>query len=155
MFQKWVEDFKGLYNKDVDGSNDIEYNIIQAEKSHMELLNTTESDNENTLNHQITIQEVYVIVRKLQRNKSVGLDKIPNEILKMPGILQTLTVLFNNCFTHGYIPDVWLKSLITPVPKGKDKDPNVPLNYRGISLISCVSKVYSGLLNKTFEAPRG
>ena len=54
----------------------------------------------------------------------------------------------DNCFMHSYVPDLWLKSLITPVPKGKDKDPNVPLNYRGIRLISCVSKVYSGILNK-------
>ena len=46
------------------------------------------------------------------------------------------------------MPDLWLKSLITPVPKVKDKDPNVPLNYRVISLISCVSKIYSEILNK-------
>ena len=67
-------------------------------------------------------------------------------MLKLPGILYALTALFNNCFTHSYVPDLWLKSFITPVPKGKDKDPNV--NYRGISLIYCVSKVYSGILSK-------
>ena len=146
VFQKWVNDFKGLYNKDVEDNNDIKYNIIQLEKSHMELFDIP--DNESVLNSHITPQEVHLAVRKLQNNKSVGLDRIPNEVLKMPGILQTLSLLFNNCFTHSYVPDVWLKSLITPVPKGKDKDPNVPLNYRGISLISCVSKLYSGVLNK-------
>ena len=43
---------------------------------------------------------------------------------------------------------MWQKSIIKPIPKGSGKDPYVPLNYRGISLISCVSKVYSSLLNK-------
>ena len=146
VFQKWVNDFKGLYNKDINCNNDIEYNIMNIEKSHMEQFDN--SDNENALNSCITTKEVQSVIRKLKNNKSVGIDKIPNEILKLPSLLQTLTLLLNNCLTHGYVPGIWLKSLITPVPKGKDKDPNVPLNYRGISLISCVSKVYSGLLNK-------
>ena len=42
---------------------------------------------------------------------------------------------------------MWLKSVIVPIPKSAGKDPNVPLNYRGISLTSCVSKVSSGVLN--------
>ena len=72
---------------------------------------------------------------------------MPNEVFRLPGILHALIALFNNLFTHSCVPNLWLKSLIAPVPKGKDKDPNVPLNFRGISLISCVSKVYNGILN--------
>ena len=46
------------------------------------------------------------------------------------------------------MPSVWLKAIITPIPKGAKCDPCVPLNYRGISLLSCISKAYSGLINK-------
>ena len=145
VFHKWVNDFKGLYNREVDNNNDIEYNIIQTELALMEQFH---SSNDNILNCVITVPEVYDMVKKLKNNKSTGLDKIANGVLKLPGTLHALTALFNNCFMHGYVPDLWLKSLITPVPKGKDEDPNVPLNYRGISLKSCVSKVYSGILNK-------
>ena len=45
------------------------------------------------------------------------------------------------------LPSIWTQSIIKPIPKGSDKDPCVPLNYRGISLISCVSKIMSGILN--------
>ena len=38
-------------------------------------------------------------------------------------------------------------ALITPIPKSRDKDPCVPLNYRGISLLCTISKVYSSVLN--------
>ena len=86
------------------------------------------SNDNNILNCVITVPEVYDMVKKLKNNKSTGLETIPNEVLRLPGILHALTALFNNCFTHSYVPDLWLKSLITPVPKGKDKDPNVPLN---------------------------
>ena len=74
-------------------------------------------------------------------NKSTLLDKIPNEMLRIPEIVHVVTALFNNCFTHGYVPDLWLRSL-TPVPKGKGNSPDVPLNYRGISLICLVSVKY-------------
>ncbi len=44
-------------------------------------------------------------------------------------------------------PSVWLKAVINPIRKGANKDPLVPLNYRGISLLSCVGKVFSGIIN--------
>ncbi len=37
---------------------------------------------------------------------------------------------------------------MNPIPKGSGKDPFVPLNYRGILLLSCVSKTYTSLLNE-------
>ncbi len=33
------------------------------------------------------------------------------------------------------------------LPKSASKDPYVPLKYNGISLLLCVSKVFSGLIN--------
>ncbi len=42
---------------------------------------------------------------------------------------------------------LWLKTIITPIPKNSSKDPNVSLNYKGISLLSCVGKVFSGIIN--------
>ena len=33
------------------------------------------------------------------------------------------------------------------IPKSTSKDPHVPLNYRGISILSCVGKVFSGIIN--------
>ena len=34
-----------------------------------------------------------------------------------------------------------------PIPKSSSKDPYIPLNYRGISILSCTYKVLSRLIN--------
>ena len=93
------------------------------------------------------MHEVEMSVSKLKTKKSVGVDLVPNEVLKDPGIQTLLYHLFNTCFSTGLVPSQWLDAIIKPIPKGSDKDPYVPLNYRGISLISCVSKLYSSIMN--------
>ena len=57
-----------------------------------------------------------------------------------------LTKLFNIVLLSGIIPEEWTKGLIAPIykKKGDEADPN---NYRGISLLSCVGKVFSSLLS--------
>ncbi len=47
------------------------------------------------------------------------------------------------------MPTVSLKAIITPIPKSSSKDPYVPLNFIGISLLSCVGKGFSGIINVT------
>ena len=55
--------------------------------------------------------------------------------------------LFSVCFDNGLVPTIWLRGIISPIPKGANKDPSVPLNYRGVSLLSCVYKTYSSIMN--------
>ncbi len=56
-----------------------------------------------------------------------------------------LYTLFSKYFDMCLLPSVLLKAVINPIPKGANKDPLVPLNYRGISLLSCVGIVFSGI----------
>ena len=63
-----------------------------------------------------------------------------------------LLKFFQKCFDSSLVPSIWLKSVITPIPKPAMKDPYTPLNYHGISLISCLSKVYYSILNKRISA---
>uniref|UniRef100_A0A3P9J295 Reverse transcriptase domain-containing protein n=1 Tax=Oryzias latipes TaxID=8090 RepID=A0A3P9J295_ORYLA len=51
------------------------------------------------------------------------------------------------CFMNGFIPSSWYKSIIKPIPKSPQADTRVPLNYRGISLLCTVYKVFSSILN--------
>ncbi len=57
------------------------------------------------------------------------------------------SAFFQLCFDSGKIPTLWTQSVIIPIPKSRLSDPHVPLNYRGISLLSCVYKLYSAILN--------
>ena len=119
VFRKWENDFKALYNKDNPGVDDVNYVNILKEKLTLE--NGSQDINSDKWNREITLDEVIKIASKVKNNKSVGFDKIPNEVLKSNGIVLILTKLFNHCFSNGYVPDVWLTSVITRVPKGKKK----------------------------------
>ena len=61
-------------------------------------------------------------------------------------VVPFLTQLFNKLYNASLFPAVWSKSVIVPIfKKGDDDNPD---NYRGISLLSIVSKVFTAILNK-------
>ena len=82
----------------------------------------------------------------------MGIDFISNEVLKNATVATILTKYFNLVFSTGCLPTSWLRSIIKPIPKGAGKDPHIPMNYRGVSLISCVGKLYSAVLNDRLVA---
>ena len=57
-----------------------------------------------------------------------------------------MTEYFNKLFNTGAFPSEWSESVILPIyKKGNFNSPN---NYRGISLLNVVGKLYSYILNK-------
>ena len=54
--------------------------------------------------------------------------------------------LFNNVLDSGYFPDSWTKAIILPV--FKKGNVNEVKNYRGISLISNLGKLFTSVLNQ-------
>ena len=150
VLSTWKNEFRSLYNK--PDTNDSQYD----EQFYVHAMNEKlawesdmyNNDNDNMLNCDITLEEVEKMTRKLKCKKACGFDLIPNEVLKKPEIHTVLSKLYNLFFKYGMVPSVWLKSIINPIPKSATKDPHVPLNYRGISLLSCVCKGYSSILNR-------
>ena len=144
----WKNEFSKLYNKQ-DSELGDQYNQFLREKTRLEnLMSGPENLNtSNELNRKIEFIEIERIINKMKSNKATGIDLIPYEALKSPEVKLMCFNFFDKFFEHSLLPSSWLKAIITPVPKGADKDPRVPLNYRGISLMSCVCKVYTSLLN--------
>ncbi len=60
----------------------------------------------------------------------------------------SLHKFFQYYFDTGLLPTHWLKAVIKPIPKSKANDPRIPLNYRGVNLLSCIYKAYSCIINK-------
>ncbi len=53
--------------------------------------------------------------------------------------------LFNLVLNSGYYPQVWSKGRIVSLhQKG---DPNIPSNYRGITISSVLGKLFNSILN--------
>lgn len=87
------------------------------------------------------------VLKKTSNNKSVGIDNLPYEVLRSYESCLLLHHLFNKIFQSHIIPSIWRKAIIKPIPKNSTIDPRLPLQYRGIALLSTVYKIYSSVLN--------
>ena len=54
---------------------------------------------------------------------------------------------YNLIFLRGFFPSAWRKAIVIPILK-QNSDPKDPSSYRPISLISCLSKILEGIINR-------
>ncbi len=146
---KWQNDFKELYNvvdKDLYDERFYNESVIHKTLLEQNLLDPLYECN-GTLNRNLSYAKVEKAVLKSKNKKAVGHDNIPNEVLKYHTVIEALYHLFQLCLDSGKLPKVWSKSIINPIPKDAKNDKRIPLNYRGISLLCCISKIYSTIIN--------
>ena len=83
-----------------------------------------------------SLEEVKFATIAQKNKKAPGPDELPAEVLKNDFCCSFLSTLFTTCLKNCCIPSAWRKGTIVPIPKNEKDDPRVPLNYRGISLLS-------------------
>ena len=90
--------------------------------------------------------EVTKVIDSLNLKKSVGPMSIPTYILKLykQFFSHYLAILINMSFETGIFPDVLKIAKVTPIHKKESKLDY--LNYRPISLLSAISKIYEKLI---------
>jgi hypothetical protein len=100
------------------------------------------------LNKDITLEEMCSAIKRLKRNKAAGLDMVENDYLidSFEKLGSLLVSYFNLVLTTGIMPDQWLIGAIKPIYKNKG-DINSPNSYRPITILSCVGKLFTGILN--------
>ena len=101
------------------------------------------------INKPFTVDEIRKVASKFKCNKSCGNDKIINEFIKHcpERMIVIITRLFNMVLETGTVPHSWCVGLIKPLYKGKG-DINNPDNYRGITILSCMGKLFTAVINK-------
>ena len=132
--------FENLLSQNINASRTM---VVQDE--------TDKDLQDYVLDAEITTQEVEVAITKVKHSKATGLDEIPGELIKLGGtrFLSFLTQLFNAMYDTQIFPSDWSKSVMVPIHKrGSTLDPQ---NYRGISLLSTLSKVFSSILTKRLQ----
>ena len=121
---------------------DIEFDaFINQQKAEMEQ-NIQESQNIH-LNQDFTWEENQAIVNHSKSGKAPGIDGFLNECFTNVQSKGILVSLFNACLRSNPVPKVWSFGVINPIPKSRDNNPRIPLNYRGISLLPVSSKLYT------------
>ena len=90
------------------------------------------------------INEDYVasLIDRLKNKESSGIDRLSNKHLKAAKNLlaKPLTLLINQMLNTGVFPSKLKQSKVTPIFKAKDKE--LLSNYRPISVLSSVSKIF-------------
>ena len=114
-------------------------------------INRTDYD-DLILNEPITEEEIIAASKKLKNNKSPGDDNIANEYIKasIQPMIRCYVGLFNKILDTGVYPEAWTVGLIIPIykKKGDIMDSN---NYRGVTLLSCIGKLFTSVLNERLK----
>lgn len=138
--EQWFTHFKNVFSADLG-------NTQAGNDEHL-------VDPENTdiavecLDMPISPQEVASAIKNLNPNKSAGPDGILAGMLinSAQQTLPFIVELFNTIFDSGNYPAAWTGAIVVPIHKSGDVD--TPDNYRGISLLSILGKVFATILNK-------
>ena len=101
------------------------------------------------LDDPITPNEVDCAIKSLKPNKAAGADGVPPGILKLLTAewILLLTHLFNCVFLNNY-PECWSYAKVFNIHKKGNK--LCPQNYRGISILNAIAKVYDLVLCNRF-----
>ena len=96
---------------------------------------------------EIEESEIVRCINKLKNNKTGGSDGIVSELLKYGGVgmVKMLGKLYALIWKEECVPMKWREGLIVSLFKKGDKED--PGNYRGITLLSVVGKVFCKILN--------
>ena len=144
-------DFKEFYMKLSDPGDEF-YTPDQAVKDELkELLESELQCAFEELNAQITHDDIKKAIKELKPGKSAGEDLLLNEfyIHGKEFLLPYLHKLFNYVFDQGIFPDTWSEGILVPLFKSGSR--KVPGNYRGITLLSTLGKLFTRILNSRFN----
>ena len=94
------------------------------------------------VNENFTPNENHRAINSLKSNKSPGIDRIPAEFLKYckDVLLDDIQYLFNYIIDNQNFPEIWAEGLRTPFYKNGDQ--YQPENYRGVTVLSILEKVF-------------
>ena len=102
--------------------------------------------------HPTTNEEILKTTKQLKKKRSQGYDKIPCMItIEMaPNMINILTNVINQCIEEGTFPEALKRAIIVPIYKKLEKI--YTTNYRPVSLLTGLSKIYEKILfNRMYD----
>ena len=99
------------------------------------------------MDYSISLNELIEASKSLKNNKAAGLDQITNEMVKcsLPFMVGLFKKIFNASLCNQYYPTCWKTGMI--VNLFKSGDANITDNYRGLTINSCLAKLFNTVMN--------
>lgn len=134
QLERWIEHYSELYGQESSFNQET---IDSIPNSNILYNLDTEPD----------VEEISRIIKSLPKGKASGSDAIPAELLKAghDALIPHLHSLLIKCWRKGTMPQDMRDSNIVTLYKNKG-DRGDCNNYRGISLLSVVGKVFARVL---------
>lgn len=124
------------------------YSVHNQETTYIDDTNYNNTNSDECRLLPLDSKEVTDVINKLKSEKCPGPDHITNEVIKTACSLlcAPLTYLFNRIIETAIIPTQWYEcNIILIYKKGAPQDIG---NYRPISLLPCLYKIFSTLINR-------
>ena len=143
-----IDEFKTHFSSILNDIKTVSLEEVESLNDNFNMSANTFSQ----LNDPFLYAEVESAIKKLNRNKAVcPVDDIINEyILESRDILcGHITSLFNRVFDSWFFPETWARGYI--IPLHKKGDINMTTNYRGITFLSNLGKLFASVLDSRIE----
>ena len=101
-----------------------------------------------SLDGSVEREEVGAAVERVKNNKAAGVDEVVGEVLKYGGewMVESIYQICRKIFDEEEVPTEWLRAIKVPIRK-KGKGDKFE-DYRGITLLSVIGKVYAMVLER-------
>lgn len=148
-----IKSESGMISNKLEIANtfNLHYSTLGEKYANKILLPTDYHENSEVLENSMYLfptnpSEIINIIKQLKVKKAPGHDDIRAETLKQISgeIAKPLSFIFNQCIKTGYFPKALKVGIIKPLYKSGDRTELV--NYRPISLISNVAKIFEKIL---------
>ena len=165
VLRVWRDFSAGIASADLSGSQEEGIYDDEYKREVEERLEWMRSVHQHQpqLDAPITAMEVFKAIRKLKMGKAPGEDGILTDILKTAAdavnnsklrggnaVVDALVLMFNFVFDKGVWPERWGTGIIFPLHKHDSRlDPS---NYRPITLLSVVGKLFGVVVNARLSA---
>ena len=147
LLDVWKSHYEDLYTPKDHPTFDAEFkHFVEAKVQEFEAKN--EQDLNDPLGKPFSVDQVQTIRSKLPNGKSGGTDGLVYEHLKNADIslYDLLTRLFNAIRKLEDVSESYAIGKIISLFKGKNKDRLQKCNYRGITLLNVIGKVFERLI---------
>ena len=143
-FEKY---FENMQSPPSEAASKFDIEFLESVEQQLDELIINDSSVYMT-DHPITRYEVEAELKSLKQGKAPGMDGIGNEFYRYLSeyLLDPLTTLFNYVWLKGDYPDKWSEGVIQPLHKKGSY--NETDNYRKLTLMACMGKIFESIVNK-------
>jgi hypothetical protein len=164
VLRAWRDFSAGIASADLTGTSeeciyDEDYRVEVEER--LDMMRRVRV-HQPELDGPITRKEVFAAVRKLKMGKAPGEDGVLSDIIKTAadavgtskmrgdtGLVEALVLIFNYVFDNEVWPERWGSGVIVPLHKHDSR--LLPSNYRPITLMSIMGKLFGIVVNTRLQ----